>query len=95
MMKRQMLMTQLMTRLLKQQYTLCQSVLRTCYSTSQQEALKEAFEHAYGQNRHIFVKLEAEPSNIVDSHAIAVFIKLSVDYKKVTICASITQKTIA
>ena len=42
-----------------------------------------------------FVKLEAEPSNIVDSHAIAVFIKLSVDYKKVTICASITQKTIA
>ena len=57
-------------------------VLGTCYSTSQQEAVKEAFEHTYGQNRHILVKLEAEPSNTVDSRAIAVFIKSSVDYKK-------------
>ena len=58
-------------------------MLRTCYATSQQEALKEAFELMYGQNRHIDVKLEAEPSNPVDSCAIAVFIKSSVGYKKV------------
>ena len=36
----------------------------------------------FGQDRHIFIKLEAEPSNIVDSRAIAVFLKSSVDYKK-------------
>ena len=43
-----------------------------------------AFEYMYGQNRHIFVKLETyiEPSNIVDRHAIAVFIKSSLHYKK-------------
>ena len=50
--------------------------------------VKEAFEHMYGQNRHILVKLEAEPSNTVDSHAIAVFIKSSVDFKKVGYIAS-------
>lgn len=36
-----------------------------------------------GQNKHISVKLEAEPFNIVDSRAIAVFIKSSEDFKKV------------
>ena len=34
------------------------------------------------------MKLEAEPSNTVDSRAIAVFIKSSVDYKKVGYIAS-------
>lgn len=58
-------------------------VLGTCYSTSRQEALKEAFELLNGQNRHFSVKLEAEPFNIVDSRAIAVFIKSSEDFKKV------------
>ena len=58
-------------------------VMGTCYSTSRQEALKEAFELMNGQNRHISVKLEAEPFNIVDSRAIAVFIKSSEDFKNV------------
>lgn len=58
-------------------------VMGTCYSTSRQEAPKEAFEMLNGQNRHISVKLEAEPFNIVDSRAIAVFIKSSEDFKKV------------
>ena len=64
-------------------HTLPFKVLGTSYSTSRQDALKEAFELMHGQNRHIVVKLEAEPFNIVDSRAIAVFIKSSVDYKKV------------
>lgn len=58
-------------------------VLGTCHARSRQEALKEAFELVYGQNRHISVKLEAEPSNFFDSRAIAVLIKSSIDYKKV------------
>ena len=69
-------------------HTLPFKVLGTCYSTSRQEALKEAFEHMYGQNRHISVKLESEPCNTVDSRAIAVFIKSSADYKKVGYIAS-------
>ena len=47
-------------------------LLGICYSTSRQEALKEAFELMNGQNRHISVKLEAAPFNIVDSRANAV-----------------------
>ena len=58
-------------------------VLGTCHATSRQEALKEAFELVYGQNRHISVKLEAEPSNFFHCREIAVLIKSSIDYKKV------------
>ena len=42
----------------------------------------------YGQNRHILVKIEAEPSNVVESHAISVLLNFSVNYKKVNDIAS-------
>ena len=60
-------------------------VLGTCYSTSRQEALKRHLSICMDKtDTYIFVKLETyiEPSNIVDSHAIAVFLKSSIHYKK-------------
>jgi len=63
-------------------------VLGTCYSPSRQKALEEAFEYLYEHNRPVFVKLEAEPDNPVDKHAIAVYVMSSSNYEKVGYVAS-------
>ena len=58
-------------------------VLGTCYSAERQKVLQEAYEYLYEHNRPLFVKLKAEPDNVYDRHAIAVFIMTSSEYKKV------------
>lgn len=58
-------------------------VLGTCYCGSRQNALMEAYEYLYEHNRPVFVKLEAEPDNPIDKHAIAVYIMSSSNYEKV------------
>lgn len=63
-------------------------VLGTCYSKSRQQALEEAFEYLYDHNRPVFVKLQAEPDNPIDKHAIAVYVMSSADYEKVGYIAS-------
>ena len=58
-------------------------VLGTCYSRARQDALEEAFGYLYEHNRPVFVKLEAEPDNAFDMHAIAVYVMSSSNYEKV------------
>lgn len=58
-------------------------VLGTCYKANRQTALEEAFMYLEEYNRPIFAKLEAEPDNVNDKHAIAVYVMSSSDYEKV------------
>jgi hypothetical protein len=58
-------------------------MLGTCHSTSRQHALEEAFSYLEEYNRPVFTKIEAEPENVHDKHAIAVYIMSSSDYEKV------------
>lgn len=58
-------------------------VLGTCHSTCRQSALEEAFSYLEEYNRPVFAKIEAEPENMHDKHAIAVYIMSSEDYEKV------------
>jgi phosphosulfolactate synthase (CoM biosynthesis protein A) len=58
-------------------------VLGTCYSTSRQKALEMAFDCANEYNRPVFVKLKAEPTNLHDKNAIAVYIMTIDDWDKV------------
>ena len=58
-------------------------VLGTCHSTSRQDALEEAFSYLHEHNRPIFARIEAEPENAHDKHAIAVYISSSSGYEKV------------
>lgn len=58
-------------------------VLGTCHSPDRQNALEESYEHLYEHNRPVFVSLKAEPDNLHDQNAIAVYIMASSNYKKV------------
>lgn len=58
-------------------------VLGTCHSPDRQKAIEESYEHLYEHNRPLFVNLKAEPDNLYDQNAIAVFIMASSEYKKV------------
>lgn len=58
-------------------------VMGTCYSAERQKALEESFEYLYEHDRPLFVKIEAEPDNVYDRNAIAVYIKASSEYTKV------------
>lgn len=64
-------------------------VLGTCYSTSRQNALENAYMHLNEHNRPVFVKLVPEPDNVHDKHAIAIYIMSSSEsYEKVGYIAS-------
>ncbi|CAB3986650.1 Hypothetical predicted protein, partial [Paramuricea clavata] len=56
-------------------------VLGTSYNSDLQRALDKAYSYLEEYNRPVFVKLEAEPENIVDRNAIAVNVMSSGDYK--------------
>lgn len=58
-------------------------VLGTCHSPDRQKAIEESYEHLCEHNRPLFVNLKAEPDNLYDQNAIAVFIMASSEYKKV------------
>lgn len=58
-------------------------VMGTCYNSCRQTALSEALMYLEDYNRPVFAKLVAEPENIVDPNAIAVYVMSSGDYEKV------------
>ena len=60
----------------------------TCYSKERQYSLQEAFECLYEHNRPVYAKLQAEPENIHDKSAIAVYLMSLSDYEKVGYIAS-------
>ncbi|KXJ18272.1 Exonuclease 1 [Exaiptasia diaphana] len=49
-------------------------VMGTCYDTRRQDALIAARDCMYEHNRYVFAKLEAEPENLYDENAIAVYL---------------------
>ena len=63
-------------------------VLGSCYDTSRQKALEEAYEYLYDYNRSVFVKLEAESDNAHDRNAIGVYIMTNCEYVLVGYIAS-------
>ena len=63
-------------------------VMGTCYSKARQDSLQEAFECLYEHNRPVYAKLQAEPENIHDKSAIAVYLMSLSDYEKVGYIAS-------
>ncbi|CAB3996104.1 Exonuclease 1 [Paramuricea clavata] len=52
------------------EHTLPFKVMGTCYWTSRQDALEEAYTYLHEYNRHVFAKLVEEPENVNDSNAI-------------------------
>ena len=58
-------------------------VLGTCHSTERQKALEDAYIYLEEHNRPVFAKLVAEPENVYDKNAIAVYVKSSSNYEKV------------
>jgi hypothetical protein len=64
-------------------HTLPFKVLGSCYSKERQNTLETACEYMYEYNRPVLAKLVAEPDNIHDSNAIAVYIMYSDYYEKV------------
>ncbi len=58
-------------------------VLGTCHTVDRQNVLERAFTYLEEHNRHVFAKIEAEPDNPYDKHAIAVYVMSSSDYEKV------------
>lgn len=65
------------------EHTLPFKVMGTCYWTSRQDALEEAYEYLHEYNQPIFTKLVEEPENVNDNNAIAVYVMASDEYKKV------------
>ena len=65
------------------EHTLPFKVMGTCYWTSRQDALEEAYTYLHEYNRHVFAKLVEEPENVNDSNAIAVYLMASDNYNKV------------
>ena len=63
-------------------------VLGICHSACRQSVLEEAFSYLGEYNRPVFVKIEAEPENVHDRHAIAVYVISSSGYEKVGYIAS-------
>jgi hypothetical protein len=58
-------------------------VLGSCHSQDRQKALEKANDYIYMYNRPVFAKVQAEPENIHDNNAIAVYIMSEDTYEKV------------
>lgn len=63
-------------------------VLGSAYCKEKQKALSDAQECLYEYNRPVFVELRAEPDNVYDRNAIAVYIMSDDTFKKVGYIAS-------
>ena len=71
------------------EHTLPFKVLGTCFNVQRQNALEETYEYLTEYNRPVFVKLVAEPENVHDQNAIAVYIASNDDdFRKVGYIAS-------
>jgi hypothetical protein len=65
------------------EHTLAFKVMGTCYWTSRQDALEEAYTHLHEYIRHVFAKLVEEPENVNNSNVIAVYLIASDNYNNV------------